>query len=173
MPYMDNDSAGRFVRLYSDMILRICYLYLKQTQDAEDICQDVFLKLLLRETDFTSLEHEKAWIIRTTINSCKDHLRRAFFRKSVPLETARELSAPAVEESYLLDKVLQLLEKYRISLFLYYYEGYKVYEIAELLGKQPNTVSAYLSRGKRKLKAMIENERQLEQEIIVPGEAAE
>ena len=158
MPYMDNDSAERFVRLYADMILRISILYLKQRQDAEDICQDVFLKLMLLDKDFESDEHEKAWIIRTTINTCKDHLRKSVFRKTVPLDEVKERDTSVIPESDLLEKCMKLPEKYRISLFLHYYEGYRVSEIASMMGKRPNTVSAYLSRGKKKLKSMLDRE---------------
>ena len=72
MSYMDNSNAVRLVEVYSDMITRISLMYLKQTCDAEDICQEVFLKLLTGNWEFLSYEHEKAWIIRTTINACKE-----------------------------------------------------------------------------------------------------
>lgn len=158
MPYMDNNNAERFVRLYADMILRISCIYLKQRQDAEDICQDVFLKMMLLDTDFQSEEHEKAWIIRTTINACKDHLRKSWFRRNVPLDEAKEVSISDKSETDILEGLMKLPKHYRISMFLHYYEGYKVYEIASMLGKQPNTISAYLTRGKRKLKSMLSAE---------------
>ena len=81
MPYMNRDNADRLVNKYADMILRIAYMYLKQTQDAEDICQDVFLKLAAREFHFDECSAEKAWIIRATINACKDHLRTSFWKR--------------------------------------------------------------------------------------------
>ena len=70
-------EAERLVDTYSDMILRLCYTYLKNTQDAEDICQEVFLKLLTGRMSFTSAAHEKAWILRTASNACKDLLKSA------------------------------------------------------------------------------------------------
>ena len=158
MPYMDNNSAERFVRLYADMILRISFLYLKQKQDAEDICQDVFLKLMLLDKGFESDDHEKAWIIRTTVNTCKDRIRKSSFRKTVPLDEIKESCVSEIPELNLLEKCMKLPEKYRISLFLHYYEGFKVNEIASMLGKRPNTVSAYLSRGKKKLKSLLDRE---------------
>ena len=69
MSYMDNQNTDRLVNTYADMILRISYMYLKQTCDAEDICQNVFLKLLSEDYSFVDVSHEKAWIIRTTINA--------------------------------------------------------------------------------------------------------
>lgn len=104
---MDEFQARRLVTAYADMILRISYQYLKQTQDAEDICQTVFLKYLSNNCEFDSVEHEKAWIIRATINTCKDHLKSAFFRRTVPLEEAVQVAAPAVPDRPILDAMKQ------------------------------------------------------------------
>ena len=116
---MDDFQAKRLVNLYADMILRISYQYLKQTCDAEDICQTVFLKYLTADMRFDSVEHEKAWIIRTTINACKDHLKSASFRRTVALEDAAQVAAPAVPDTWLVDAMKELPEKHRISLYLY------------------------------------------------------
>ena len=159
MPYMDNREAERFVQLYADMILKICILYLKQKQDAEDICQDVFLKRILLDKGFESEEHEKAWIIRTAINSCKDQLRKRKFRITVPLDEVNVDGFSEIPDDGILEYVMKLPEKYRISLFLHYYEGYKVQEIASLLNRQPNTVSVWLSRGKEKLRKLLDEDR--------------
>ena len=83
---MDEFHARRLVDLYADTILRISYSYLKQTCDAEDICQTVFLKYLTNDCTFDSIDHEKAWIIRTTINACKDYMKSAHFRRTVALD---------------------------------------------------------------------------------------
>ena len=85
---MDEFQARRLVNTYADTILRISYQYLKQTCDAEDICQTVFLKYLTSNPEFDSIEHEKAWIIRTTVNACKDYLKSSFFRRTVALDEA-------------------------------------------------------------------------------------
>ena len=116
---MKEAQAQRIVALYADMILRISYQYLKQTMDAEDICQTVFLKYLTAQPHFDSPEHEKAWIIRTTINACKDHVRSAYFRRTVSLEEAASVAAPVVPETTLLPALLSLPEKYRICIYLY------------------------------------------------------
>lgn len=86
-------EAERLVQLYSNSILRLSYSYLRSTHDAEDICQDVLLKLLTARPSFASDEHERAWVIRTTANTCKDQLRAAR-RRDTTLEGARE---PATE----------------------------------------------------------------------------
>ena len=119
----------------------------------------VFLKMLLHDISFDDAEHEKAWIIRTTINACKDIVRKRAVRNLISIEDV-SLPDKAEAEDNLVDKelieALQMLPlNYRISLFLFYYEGYKVKEIAEILGKNENTVSAYLSRGRKKLKRIL------------------
>ena len=156
---IQEEQAVRLVRLYADLILRISFSYLKQTYDAEDICQTVFLKYLTMEPQFESPQHEKAWIIRTTINACKDHLKRAFFHRTAPLEEAAAVAAPQVPDSDILDAMKELPENYRISLYLFYYEDYSAAEIAKILGKSRNTVEQYLSRGRRKLRAHLTGER--------------
>ena len=158
MILMDDFQARRLVNLYADMILRISYQYLKQTCDAEDICQTVFLKYIVSSMTFESIEHEKAWIIRTTINACKDHVKSAFFRRTAPLEDAAAVAAPAVPDTWLLDAMKHLPEKYRISLYLYYYEEYSAREIAQVMGVSEAAVGQYLARGRRKLRTLITDE---------------
>ena len=155
MPYMDSKNADRLINTYADMILRISFMYLKQTCDAEDICQDIFLKLLSGEYTFDSPAHEKSWIIRTTINACKDHLRTAFWKRSQTIDAILENPAPNASESELLDLVMSLPRNYRVSIYLYYYEGYQVKEIAAMYGKTENAISTYLRRGRQKLRQML------------------
>lgn len=83
---MNDKEAERLVNTYSDMISKICYTYLKSMTEVEDICQNVFLKLICHQLKFHSLEHEKAWVIRTTINMCKDYLKSAWIKRVIPLE---------------------------------------------------------------------------------------
>ena len=155
---MDEFQAKRLVNLYADMILRISYQYLKQTCDAEDICQTVFLKYLTHDMRFDSIDHEKAWIIRTTINACKDHLKSAWFRHTAALDDAAQIAAPEVPDTWLLDAMKELPEKYRISLYLYYYEEYSAREIADVMGVSESAVGQYLTRGRRKLRTIITDE---------------
>ena len=143
---MDEFHARRLVDLYADTILRISYSYLKQTCDAEDICQTVFLKYLTNDCTFDSIDHEKAWIIRTTINACKDYLKRGG-------------PPPPVPDTEVLDALKRLPEQYRISLYLFYYEEYSAREIAQVMGKSEANITQYLSRGRRKLRALLTEER--------------
>ena len=130
-------EARRLVDTYADLILRLSFTYLKSTQDAEDVCQTVFLKLLRSARAFESPEHEKAWIVRTTSNACKDLLRNAFRRTSVALDAAADAPAPetAAPDS-VLRQVMSLPKNYREAIYLHYYEGYSVREIAEADGPQ-------------------------------------
>lgn len=150
----DQQEAQRLVDTYSDLILRLSCTWLKSTQDGEDICQTVLLKLLTGDEEFDSPEHEKAWVIRATINACKDELR-AFRRRAVPLEDAPEPAAPDIPRSEVLDAVMALPGKYREAIYLFYYEGYSVKEIGALTGRSEAAVSAHLSRGRKKLRELL------------------
>lgn len=154
MKEMDRQEADRLVNTYSDLILRLSYTYLKSTQDAEDICQTVFLKLLSVGETFQSREHEKAWVVRTAINACKDELR-SFRRRTVPLEDAPEAAAPEPPQSDVLEAVMALPGKYREAIYLFYYEGYSAREIGAMTGRSEAAVSAHLSRGRKKLRTML------------------
>ena len=155
MRQFDQSEAERLVHTYSDLILRLSYTYLKSTHDAEDICQTVFLKLLTGGPAFDSPAHEKAWIIRTTANACKDVLRSAFRQRTVALEAAASAAAPEAPDSEVLEAVMALPENYREAVYLHYFEGYSIREIAALLGRSEAAVSAHLSRGRHKLRDVL------------------
>ena len=95
--HIDRAEAERLVDTYSDLILRLSYTYLKSTEDAKDICQTVFLRLLEKPRGFESPEHERAWIIRAAVNLCKDQLKSHWHRTTVDLEAARAVPAPEAE----------------------------------------------------------------------------
>ena len=157
---MDEVQAKKLVETYSDMILRIGLHYFGQVCDAEDICQNVFLKMIREKRLFDSPEHEKAWIIRVTINECKNRLRSSYYRKTVRLEDCADLPEPFIEneKSGVWQAVRDLPRNYRLSIYLYYYEGYSAGEIGKMMGKNENTVAAYLSRGRKKLRRILEEE---------------
>ena len=142
----------RALDLYTDTVKRICVLYLKNHADTEDIFQTVFLKYTLRSAAFERPEHEKAWFIRVTINACKDLLRSFFRRRTVPLEEAAAQATVPEEDGAVLEAVLALPEAYRNVIYLHYYEQYTAPEIAEILGKNPNTVYTLLARGRERLR---------------------
>ena len=155
---MDEKEVRRVVKDYSDMIKRISYNYLQHTYDCDDICQTVFLKFLTGSISFESREHEKAWMVRTTINACHDLKKSAFFRKTVALDEVTEKEAPQTKNSELLDEIWKLPGNYRTAIYLYYYEGYNTEEIADIMGKRKTAVSKYLSRGRKILKDTLSDE---------------
>ena len=147
------EDINRAIGKYADMVKRICVLHLKNHADTEDIFQTVFLKYALHTSAFQSEEHEKAWLIRVTLNACRDLLRSFFRSRTVPLEEIARQAAAADEESRdVLRAVLQLPEKYRRAIYLHYYEGYTAPQIGRLLGKNTNTVYTLLTRGRQLLK---------------------
>ena len=152
---MDEFHARRLVDLYADTILRISYSYLKQTCDAEDICQTVFLKYLTNDCTFDSIDHEKAWIIRTTINACKDILKSPWRKKTCGLDVVADIPAPEQAEHSLLSFVQILPIRYRTVIYLYYYEEYSTQEIGQLLGISTAAVHTRLSRGRTLLKKQL------------------
>ena len=141
-------EVSRAVEQYADTVRRICLVHLKNYADTEDIFQTVFVKYLLHTAPFASPEHEKAWIIRVTINACRDLLRSVFRRRTVSLEEVAELPAPPEEHRAVLQAVQGLPGAYRDVVYLHYYEGYTAPEIARILGKNVNTVYTRLTRAR-------------------------
>lgn len=155
---MNDTQARRLVNTYADLILRVSCHYLNHTCDAEDVCQTVFLKYLTHNLSFRSPEHEKAWIIRTTINVCKDLLKSADRSRTAALEEPMGICPPPQPQSELMDAIRHLPEKYRVSIYLHYYEGYTAQEIGKLMDKRENTVCSYLTRGRKMLKRMLSDQ---------------
>lgn len=141
------------IEKYADTVKRICYLYLKNSFDTEDIFQNVFLKYALSDKKFESAEYEKAWIIRVAINACKDFGRNYFRKNTVPLEAAVLIPAEEKEDfEYVRSAVLKLPKKYKDIVYLYYFEGCKAEEIAKITGVKENTVYTRLARARTLLK---------------------
>lgn len=133
------------------LVYRIAYTYMKNPQDSEDAAQETFLRLLRQEKPFQSLEHCKAWLILTVENVCKDLLRRKQ-RTELPLEECAALSSPPRVENELLGTIMELPDKYKTAVYLYYYEGYRVKEMAQLLRQSPENVETRLRRARALLK---------------------
>lgn len=146
-------EVNRAVDEYADMIKRVCFYHLKNQEDTEDVFQNVFLKYMLYEGFFASREHEKAWLLRVSINACKDFMRNFFRRNTVPLDALNGVEAESSGDSReVLEAVLSLPVKYKDVIYLHYYEGYSAIEIGNILGKKENTVYSLLSRGRVMLK---------------------
>ena len=134
-----------------DTVYRICFSYMKNAADTEDMVQETFLKLMTHGQQFQSENHEKAWLIVTAANTCKDELRRWKRR----LEHLNSQPAPeyTTHESYnsMLDAILALPAKYKDVVYLHYYEGYHTAEIANMLHRPESTVRNQLSRARKML----------------------
>ena len=147
--------TGRAVRElyeeYSQTLYRIAFTYLKNRYDAEDALQETFLRLIRGRVAFVDAQHEKAWLIRTVSNVCRDMLK-AKSRHHLDLDAQTQLAAPEPEANALLAAILALPGKYKTAVYLYYYEGYAVSEIADMLRQPPNTVKTWLFRARKALK---------------------
>lgn len=154
------EEAARAIERYGDMVRRLCLVHLKNPADTEDIFQNVFLKYVLSPVVFESPEHEKAWLIRVTINACRDLVKSFFRSRTVPLEELLDQPAPLSEEHReVLEAVLALPPKYRDAVYLHYYEGYTAAEIGKLLGKNTNTVYTLLTRAREQLRKTLGGDR--------------
>ena len=136
-------------RCYMDTVLRVALHHTRTEADAEDVTQEVFEKLLVSGKSFRDGEHLKAWLIRVTLNRCKNLSRAQRWEAG---ELPEGLSVPPPEPSSVLDEVRALPEHYRSAIYLYYYEGYTATEIGKLMGRSVGTVLSWLSRGREALK---------------------
>ena len=150
--------AEYLAQTYSDAILRLSYTYLKNTSDAQDICQSVFVKLLTQPQEFESAEHERAYILRMAANACKDLLKSPWHKRTCGLETCGDLPAPQAEEGSVLSAVNELPAHYRSVIYLYYYEGYSVKEISEILRIKETTVQTRLMRARNALREIVKED---------------
>ncbi|NLW11587.1 MAG: sigma-70 family RNA polymerase sigma factor [Clostridiaceae bacterium] len=141
---------------FGDMVYRLAYSYCRNKFDADDIFQEVFLKYMKKDSAFESDDHQKAWLIRVTINCAKSELT-SFWKRNV-VEMKGEITLTDPDDLYLAEILQQLPQKYRIVIHLYYYEGYSTDEISELLGKRPSTIRTQLTRARERLSLLMEED---------------
>ena len=152
---VSNENFPRLVQLYKDMIFRLAYSYTKNHFDADDVTQNVLLQLYKTDKAFKSEAHLKNWLMRVTVNHCKN-LFRAPWRKHENLDDyANTLVFEEEASKDLFRIVMGLDKKYRVTLLLHYYEGYSIREIAHIMDVSENTVSTRLARGRKILKELI------------------
>lgn len=152
-------EVNRAIENYADMVRRLCMVHLKNYADTEDIFQTVFLKYALSSVHFESEEHEKAWIIRVTINACKDLFKSFFRSRTTSLETLIDQPAPMnPDHREVLEAVLSLPPKYRDVIYLHYYEGYSAPEIGKIVGRNVNTIYTLLARSRQMLRKKLGGE---------------
>lgn len=153
---MEEQTFRQAVEDHRDVVFRIALTYLRDRADADDVAQDVFLKLLKSDAQFESWEHLRRWLIRVTINECKSLFRKPWRRVEDIENLADSLSTAQEETKAVLSDVMRLPERFRIPIVLYYYLGFSTSEIAELLHVPAATVRTRLARGRSKLKFILE-----------------
>lgn len=141
---------------HMDMIFRIAFSYLRSREDADDVTQNVLLALYRTDKAFRDGDHLKAWLIRVTINACRKILRSPWRRRNAPLEEyAGAMPFQEARDSDLFLAIMALDVKYRSVIVLYYYEGYDIAEIGNLLGIPVGTVGTRLARARNMLKSTL------------------
>ncbi len=149
----DSEAAGRLEEkydAYAATVYRLAMVYLGRHADAEDVTQEVFLKLLSQPPAFADTEHEKRWLLRVTVNLCKNQLKGFWRQRAVALEEDCPVDSP--EAFGIIDMITRLPERYKAPIHLHYYEGYSVAEVAEILGLSQPAVKMRLKRGREMLK---------------------
>ena len=141
---------------YAGMLYRLAYARTGSRADAEDVMQEVFVRLLRARPEFRDEEHAKAWLLRVTVNGCKSRLRAPWRRRTAPLLDAYPAAAP--EEGMLLEAMQALPARDRAVLHLYYYEGYQTAEIAALTGLREGSVRSRLTRARTRLRQVLKGE---------------
>jgi RNA polymerase sigma-70 factor (ECF subfamily) len=153
---MTRQDLSESVITYRDTVYRVALGYVRNSHDADDVTQNVFMKLYRHDKGFVSNEAEKAWLIRVTINESKDLLKSVWNRNRGELDDS--LVAPVYDDSGIYDYVARLKPKYRTVIYLHYYEGYSTKEISSLLKIPQSTVTTHLNRARKQLKTDIEKE---------------
>ncbi|NLK88307.1 MAG: RNA polymerase sigma factor [Clostridiaceae bacterium] len=145
-----------FVTKHENRVYRTALAVTGDVSDAEDIVQEVFWRAFEKSPEFESDEHEKAWLIRVTVNLCKSKLRSPWHRRISPLLDSYPAAEP--EQHELLDMIMALPHKYRTVIHLFYYEGYSVRDISGLTGQKESTIRSHLTRARQKLRSVLEED---------------
>ena len=156
---MTDEAFARAARTYGDTVYRVAYHALGSPHDAEDVMQTVLLRLYECKKEFESEEHMKRWLLRVAVNESR-HVLRSFWRRTcVPLEEWRETAAPEdPEKAEALRAVMALESKYRLAVYLYYYEGLSVAETAAAMRANVSTVQTWLLRARDRLRKSLKKE---------------
>jgi len=150
----DNLILEKYNR-YKTMLFQIAFSYLGNKHDCEDVLQEAFIKLYYQAPDFEDSEDEKRWLIRVTINLCKNHLKSFWHRKRISIEGLDEY-AYTQEEKAVMSEIIRLPEKYKLVIQLYYIVGYKISEIAEIINLTESAVKMRLKRARELLRVELD-----------------
>ena len=165
---MTDETFERAARMFGDMLYRVAYHALKNRADAEDVVQTVLLKLYQQTDGFESEAHLKHWLLRVTVNESRKLLRSFWRRRAVPLEERDEgCLEPDSRKDEVFEAVMALDAKYRLSIYLYYYEGCSVKEAAAAMGVKPSTVQTWLQRARDRLRKTLSDEEEEEGNLYV------
>ncbi|HPO78077.1 MAG TPA: RNA polymerase sigma factor [Thermoclostridium caenicola] len=145
-----------FVTKHENKLYRTALAITGNVSDAEDVVQEAFLRAYEKAPEFESEEHEKAWLIRVTVNLCNSCLRSPWRKRTEPLLD----SYPAMDlkQHELLERILALPPKYRTVIHLFYYEGYSIKDISGLTGQKEATIRSHLTRARQKLKSVLKED---------------
>lgn len=144
------DSVQTIVQIYGNMLFRICYVLLGNEADAEDAVQETIIKYMQKAPTFENSEHEKAWLITTAKNQCRDMLRFRLRHPQINLEYLQGSSSD-IYDSDILEALMSLPEKFRLVLILYYVEEYRIEDIARIIQRTPSAVKMRLQKGRKLL----------------------
>lgn len=157
-----SDAVEKALNLFGNDILRFAYSYMKNREDAEDVVQETLIRLMQSQLVFENEQKEKAWLFTVASNLCCDQLKNAERRYTSAMPEGYEAAGPEHSEpdegSDVLREVLQLPEKYRSVIHLYYFEEYSIREIAGIIGKKEVTVRSLLKRGRERLQKKLKGE---------------
>lgn len=154
--------ARKLLEMYSQTVFRIAYSRTQNREDAEDITQNVFLKYISANKQFNSEEHRKAWILRVAVNCTNDFVKSAHYRHRADTEQYPQYREQGEEPSYELSEksevyyaVQSLPEKYRIPIYLFYYEDMPIAQIAAVTSQRESTVRSQLTRARDMLREIL------------------
>jgi len=151
----EKEQFTRTAEVYMDTVFRVALNFLKRPDAADDVTQNVFLRLLRSEPTFESDDHLKHWLIRVTINECKRYVTMPWNRTESLEDFADSLAAESPESADVYRLVMRLPRNYRMAVYLHYYEGYSTKEVADMMKRPQSTVCTWLERGRKKLKKML------------------
>ncbi len=145
---------------YYEMIWRICLMQFGNSHDAYDATQETFIRLMDYSKSFRSEEHKKAWLIRVAINYCKDVMKSSHRKREIALETNKPPEAGKVPDEYadVYETMMELPNEYRTILYLYFYEGYTLKEIAGMMKMNPSTLRSRFAKAKELMREYLEEE---------------
>lgn len=157
-PVRSQEEVASLYERHVDMVYHLCLMLMKNVPDAEDAVQTVFRKVMEYDKPFHDPEHERAWLIVTARNECRDQLKHWWRRCREDASALDALTWEEPEDGLVWDQVAALPDRHRLVLYLHYYQGYTTDEIAQMLGDNPSTVRSRLVQARKKLKLRLEAE---------------